>query len=216
MSSSEPLKAAQIKRLVRYCHYLQARHQFECLRTVSSIEIADYTDVDESQVRKDLAMLDVKGTPRVGYQTPQVIEAIHERLGFNHELRTIIVGAGRFGSALACYPGFSHYGLRVVAIFDSDPDLVNTAVADHVVEPMSRLNRVVREADVQMAILTVPAEAASDCANRLAIAGVKAIWNFAPSRFSPPAGVRVHHQHLSAGLAELAYFLKKRPDKVPE
>ncbi len=212
MNHEETLKPALIRRLVRYCHYIQARHAIECARTISSVEIASYTDVDESQVRKDLSAIKVSGTPRIGYQTPEVIHAIHHELGFEHDLLAVIVGAGHLGSALARYRGFEHYGLRVVAIFDTAPEKVNTVVAELVVEPIERLGRVIGETGVKTAILTVSPDAAEDIAHRLARAGIKAIWNFVPARFKAPDGVFIRHQHLSTGLAELAYFLKKAPD----
>ncbi len=208
MAREEVLKPSLIQRLVRYCHYIQARHTIECPRTISSVEIAEFTDIDESQVRKDLAMIDVKGTPRVGYQTPEVINAIHNLLGFERELIAVLIGAGKLGGAIACYRGFDHYGLRVVAIFDVSPEKVGSTVCDIVVEPMERLERTIARTGVRTAILTVPAEAAQSLAQRLAKAGIKAIWNFAPARFTAPEGVLVHHQHLSVGLAELAHFLK--------
>ncbi len=211
MNHRPRLKASLISRLVEYCSFLEARRSCTGISPISSGEIAKSLDIDESQIRKDLAAVGVRGTPRVGYRCQEVVRNIRQKLGLDRENLAVIVGAGRLGGALACYGGFENYGLRVIGVFDSDPRKAGTSLAGFVVEPMERLESVVRRAKVSTAVLAVPSGAAAEVAQRLVLVGVRAIWCFAPIRFSAPDDVVVRHQHLSAGLAELAYHLRRKP-----
>ncbi len=206
------LKRSLLERLVRYCHFMQDRKASENLETISSAQIAEYAELDESQVRKDLAAIGVRGTPRVGYRTHEVIAAIRDRLGFDEPYRAVLVGAGRLGGAIVSYPGFHKYGLRIVAIFDDDPRKAGSVVSGLVVQPIGRLGEFVRRENVELGILTVPRDSAQIVATRMCDLGIRAIWNFAPTWITVPEHVHVRHEHLTIGLAELAYQLHETED----
>ncbi len=204
---SMPLKKSLLERLVRYMHFIQDKLLEQERRTVSSVMIAEYADIDESQVRKDLAAIGVRGTPRVGYRTREVVAAIRDRLGFDDTFRAVLIGAGRLGGAIISYPGFAKYGLSIVAIVDSDPRKTGSMISGLVVQPDHRLGQIVRREKIDLGIITVPRDAAQGCADQLIDLGVKALWNYAPIWISVPDDVHVRHEHLSVGLAELAYYL---------
>ncbi|GMU91013.1 MAG: hypothetical protein AMXMBFR4_00710 [Candidatus Hydrogenedentota bacterium] len=198
-----------LERLMHYYHLVAEQIQEESHGWVSSAQIARLLDMDDTLVRKDLASIGVRGRPRVGFSAPDLMEAIRETLGFNEAYKAVIVGAGRLGGAIASYGGFSKYGLDVVALFDADPGRVGSILGGVAVRPLEELESVVSEHRVHLAVLTVPAEAAQPLANRLVEAGIRAIWNFAPTSLVLPGNVFVRHEHISVGLAELAYFLKR-------
>jgi redox-sensing transcriptional repressor len=178
--------------------------------TVSSAEIAEFLKMDDTLVRKDLAAIGVRGYPRVGFRSAEVLQAIRGVLGFDSALPTAIVGCGRLGGALAAYSGFAEYGVRIVAAFDDDP-LKHGAVTGQVtIQPLENLETLISANGIRMAILTVPPEPAQALCDRLVAAGVEAIWNFAATTLSVPEHVVVRHEHISVGLAELAYHLKRR------
>ena len=120
----------------------------------------------------------------------------------------MIVGAGRLGSTITSYKRFSSYSLDIVALFDIEPRTVGLTVGDHVVQPLEKLEAVIGRLHVPLGILTVPAEAAQGLADRLVSAGIKAIWNFAPTSVSVPNGVHVRHEELFVGLGHLLHHLK--------
>lgn len=209
MKEFTPLKRPLLERLVYYCHFVQERERLTDAETVSSAQMAAYAGLDESQVRKDLAVIGVKGRPRIGYRTRDVESTVREALGFERSYRAVVVGAGKLGGAIISYPGFAKYGLEIAALIDADPRKTGTVVAGLPVRPLERLGEVVREQKITLGILTVPREAAQEIADRLVCAGVRAIWNFAPTWLNLPEHVHVRHEHLSVGLAELAYHLSR-------
>lgn len=204
-----PLRRANVERLMHYYHLLQELRAHESGETFSSMQIADLLDLDDTLVRKDLASIGVRGCPRVGYLADEVVSAIHKALGFGEPRRAVVIGGGRLGGAIASYPGFAKYGLTVVAVLDSDPEKIGAALGEHVVRSLDELPEAVAEFGAEVAILTVPAEVAQDAADRAVAAGIRALWNFAPTQISVPEGVRIRNEHLSTGFAELAYHLKQ-------
>ena len=177
---------------------------------MSSAEIAHVLGMDDTLVRKDLASIGVRGRPRVGFSTIELMEAVRLTLGFNDTYKAVIVGAGRLGGAIASYAGFAKYGLYIVALFDVDSERVGNVQGGVFVQPLENIETVIVRHDVHLAILTVPAEAAQPLADRMVAAGIRAIWNFAPSSLVVPPDVFVRHEHISIGLGELGYFLKQR------
>jgi redox-sensing transcriptional repressor len=204
-----PLRRAHVERLMNYYQLLQGLSVHEQAETVSSSRIADLLDLDDTLVRKDLAAIGVRGCPRVGYSLRVVVDAIYKALGFEEPRRAVLIGGGRLGGAIASYPGFAKYGLTIVAVFDIDPAKIGTKLGEHVVRPLEELAQVVAENTAEVAILTLPADFAQVAADNAIAAGIRALWNFAPTWIAAPEGVRIRHEHLSTGFAELAYHLKQ-------
>jgi len=174
---------------------------------VTSAEIASALDIDPTQVRKDLGSIGIVGMGRVGFETCEVCRSIRAALGFDQSTDAVLVGAGRLGSALLTYQGFSRYGLEIVAAFDADKKLIGRKVGGCVVKPMQALRSYVEKHEIQLAILTTPAIASQKLADRLVESGAKAIWNFSPMRLVVPEGVMVLDEHISLGFSEIAHYL---------
>jgi redox-sensing transcriptional repressor len=205
---------SHLERLVHYYHFLGERVDLNEATTVSSQQLAQLLTMDDTQVRKDLAAIGVRGVPRVGYSASEVMEAIREVLGFDKIHKAILVGAGRLGGALAAYRGFVKYGLRIVGVFDEDPGKIGSTIGGHFVYGASELETVIERNQARLAILTVPAESCQVLADRLVRAGITGIWNFGPTTLTVPEGVVVRHEHIVVGLAELAYHLQH--EKEPQ
>jgi redox-sensing transcriptional repressor len=215
-SGERLLKHALLERLMHYYYYVGQRGEGSTPDTVASAEIARFLNMDDTLVRKDLAAIGVRGYPRVGFRTAEIVEAIRRVLGFNDSYRAVIIGAGRLGGALASYTDFTRLGLHIVAVFDNDPARYGSMVSGVAVQPMENLESVVAWRAVRLAILTVPAGPAQSIADRLVRAGVQAIWNFAPTALVTPPDTVVRHEHIAVGLAELSYHLKRRQNGPPE
>ncbi|MBN1436673.1 MAG: redox-sensing transcriptional repressor Rex [Sedimentisphaerales bacterium] len=192
------------ERLSLYYHYLK-EHISPAEATVSSQQIADIIKVDPTLVRKDMAAISLRGRPRAGFDIEQAKTRIREVLGFNTVHRTVLVGAGRLGSALAAYPEFRDYGLHILALFDTNPAKIGTFVGARMIYAMSELSNIVRSQNVEMGIITVPADTAQSVADQLVAAGVTGIWCFSATQIHTPANVVVRQEHLSAGLADILY-----------
>ncbi len=203
------LRPWQIRRLVAYYHFLRVWQVQNPGKPVSSARLAEPISVDDTQVRKDLAAIGVKGSPRIGFDADAVVEGIRATFGFDEGCPAVIIGSGRVGGAIASYKGFSHYGLTVVAMFDKNPEVIGTQVGPCNVQDVACLEEVIAQTKARLAIITTPSTEAQNTAQRLVEAGVSAIWNFAPVQLSVPRHVVVLDQHLSGGLAELSYYLKR-------
>ncbi len=208
MSSGEKvIKLPSIRRLPLYLEILYGLRR-QGRDVVSSSLLARELEVEQIQVKKDLEITGITGTPGVGYNLPALVEAIETFLNWNNTTDAVLVGAGRLGGALLDYPGFLERGLRVIAAFDADPARQGPRVGGVEVYPLEKLEKLVRRLHVHLAILTVPAEAAQETAERLVAAGVLAIWNFTPTKLRLPEGIIVQREDLAAGLAELSVKLK--------
>jgi redox-sensing transcriptional repressor len=193
-----------LNRLPLYYRYLlEAREQR--LGVVSSEMLGEAAGVPAAQVRKDLGYLGEFGRPGIGYDVAEMVGKLSAQLGLATERDVIVVGAGRLGSAISVYPGFSRYNFRVVGVFDSDATKVGKPVGSLVVLDYSRLPGFVRERRVEIAMLTVPASAAQQVAEDLVRAGIAAIMNFAPLKLQVPPHIVVSNEDLAARLATLSF-----------
>jgi len=215
MGQPEPpkdLKHALLERLMHYYHFLAPQQEATDNETFTSTEIAQMVHMDDTLVRKDLATIGIRGRPHVGFNSSEVLDGIRRALGFDEEIRAVIIGAGRLGGALASYCGFAPHGLEIRGLFDIAPQKVGLSVGRFHVEPMSCLPAAVEQHDVRIAILTVPEVAAQEVADMAVEAGIKGIWNFASTNLVVPEEIIVRHEHISVGLADLRYnLIRKRP-----
>jgi redox-sensing transcriptional repressor len=207
-----PLPEATVRRLPLYLRALVDAIDERQLM-LSSEELAARAGVNAAQVRKDLSHLGSYGTRGVGYDTELLRQQINRQLGLTHEYNVAIVGAGNLGQALGNYRGFSERGFNVVAAFDTDPDKFGRRLGSVVVYPMAELPQVVRERGITMALITAPAHAAQDIADRLVEAGVTSVLNFAPTVLNLGAHVSVRKVDLGVELQILSYYEHLRTDR---
>lgn len=195
-------------RLAAY-HQIAAQAGEAGQTAVSSAALAELLGIDASLVRKDMATLGIVGRPKVGYDLAEVLAHLEQRLGLTVRNDAILIGCGHLGSALAGYPGFAKYGLKLVGVFDTDPARVGTSLAGLAVLPMEKCRSILEIFRVKIAILAVPAPAAQGLTDWLVGRGVRAIWNFAPTVLNVPAGVVVRDENLALGLARLLHNLNQ-------
>lgn len=201
------LRRLVLERLMRYYRYLAEGRGRNPPPTVTSAEIAQALDIDPTQVRKDLGAIGLVGLGRVGFDACEVCRAIRVSLGFDQPYQAVLVGAGHLGSALMAYARFAQWGLRFVAAFDTDRRKIGHPIAGCRVRSTRSMTSYIERHDIRMAILTTPVDVAQRVTDRLVAAGVRAIWNFTPTRLQVPDGVFVRNEHISLGLSELAYHL---------
>lgn len=177
------------------------------VEVVSSEELGRILGITSVQIRKDLAYFGEFGRRGVGYDVADLMQQITEILGVNRPNKIAIVGAGHLGQALARYEGFTEYGFMLAAIFDADPKKIGMEVAGQQVLSADYVTEVVKSLGIQIGVLTVPAPAAQQVADQLIKAGVRAIWNFAPTRIEAPIDIEVRQENLIVGLLALSYHL---------
>ena len=177
--------------------------------TVSSRGIASLCRLNPAQVRKDLARFGGFGVRGVGYNVAELRQVVATLLGLDTDSRVVIVGAGNLGQALADYPGFHGGGFEIVALFDVRDEIVGTeSRRGHPVHHIDDLEHLIRESDVRIGMVAVPAANAEEVVERLVAAGVRGIVNFAPVRPDVPEGIAVRNVDLKVELESLSFFLR--------
>lgn len=196
-----------LERLPVYHHYLERKCR-EGAETISAPAIALELQLNEVQVRKDLAMVArTAGKPKTGYMVKELIKDMEEFLGYHNTNQAVLVGVGSLGKALLSYSGFEQYGVEIVMAFDSDKRKVNTKTGGKMVLPMEKLENLCQRMNIHIGIITVPDKNAQEVCNRLVDGGVKAIWNFAPVHLSVPDHVLVQNENMAVSLAALSKYL---------
>ena len=183
--------------------YLDNKREF-----ISSGQIAQLLKIDDSQVRKDINLLNKSGKCRVGYIVKELKVSIEKTLGFAKTKKAVIIGAGNLGSALAKYDNFTDYGLNILALFDSDKKKIGKTVNNKVIFDMSKLENLVKKSGVDIAILTVPRDYAQLTANYLVKRlNFKYIWNFTPVVLDVPDDVQVWNENLMGNFLQFTYHI---------
>jgi len=177
------------------------------VETVSSEEIANSVGVSSAQVRKDLAYFGEFGTRGVGYRVDDLLGNLTKILGLNREWNLAIIGAGKLGSALALYEGFRQRGFSIKAIIDVDEKMVGQDLAGVVVDSLDKLESLIKEHDINIGIITVPAMEAQRVTDRLVEAGVAAILNFSPQVLRVPPDIVMRNVDLAVNLKVLSFNL---------
>lgn len=202
---------ATVKRLSIYLRFLNALNKE--VKMVSSQELAKRLAVNPAQVRKDLAYFGDFGKRGVGYSVKKLKEQINKILGL-HKVRNVgIVGIGRLGMALACYPGFEKKNFKICALFDKQSRVLSPKIGNATeITDIQLLPKVVKDKEIDILILTVPVEAIKEIQNMIMTSGVKAILNFAPFKLLSTDKVHVHNVDLSTELEFLSYSLNLKDD----
>lgn len=163
---------------------------------ISSKQIAKLLHIDDSQVRKDLNLLNNSGKSRIGYIVKELKTSIEKTLGFKKTKKAIIMGAGNLGTAIANYGNFTNYGLKILSIFDNDKQKIGKVINGIEILSIDALLQTSGNDEIDIAILTVPALSAQSTADLLIQFGIKYIWNFTPKVLSVPDDVQVWNENL--------------------
>ena len=192
-------------RLSRYLQVLiQARKMGK--ETISSQELAEYTHITTTQIRRDLSGFGQFGKRGVGYRVDSLVEEIRRILRSSGKHNIVLFGAGNLGQAIASSDIFADHGFQIVAIFDVEPKLVGRRFGEVEVHDVGDLPTVVEEQDVVVGVLAVPSAAAQDVADRLVDAGVKIIFNYSEQLLQVPPEVTVHTSSPAVDLLYALYF----------
>jgi redox-sensing transcriptional repressor len=192
----------------RLSRYLQVLSQAKKMGKdrISSQEIADYTNINATQIRRDLSNFGKFGKRGVGYSIDSLLGEIRRILRTQGQHNIALVGAGRLGQAIASSPIFAEHGINIAAIFDSDENKIGVQFGHATVEDERRLKDVVRDRNIVVGVLAVPAVAAQKVANDLVDSGVRIIFNYTEGLLDVPADVTVHTSNPAVELLHALYF----------
>ena len=173
---------------------------------ISSQEIADYTNINATQIRRDLSTFGKFGKRGVGYSVDGLLGEIRRILRTQGQHNIALVGAGRLGEAIASSPIFAEHGINIAAVFDKDPEKVGRRVGNVDVSQYDGLADAVRDKNIVVGVLAVPAENAQSAANDLVDAGVRIIFNYSEALLDTPSDVSVHTSNPAVELLYALYF----------
>src|ERR671933_1402176 len=147
LTDGDRLSLGVAARLSRYLQVLiQARKMGK--DTISSQELAEYTHINSTQIRRDLSGFGKFGKRGVGYRVDSLVDEIRRILRSSGQHNIVLFGAGNLGQAIASSDIFADHGFQIVAIFDVDPKLVGKEFGGVRVRDLDELSAVVDEQDV--------------------------------------------------------------------
>ena len=192
----------------RLSRYLQVLSQAKKMgkERISSQEIADYTNINATQIRRDLSNFGKFGKRGVGYSIDSLLSEIRKILRTQGQHNIALVGAGRLGQAIASSPIFAEHGINIAAVFDSSDVVIGSEIGGIAVEDERRLKDTVRDKNIVVGVMAVPAMAAQKVADDLVDAGVRIIFNYSEALLDVPADVTVHTSNPAVELLHALYF----------
>ncbi len=193
----------------RLSRYLQVLTQAKKMgkETISSQELADYTHVNSTQIRRDLSGFGKFGKRGVGYNVDSLVSQIRKILRTAGQHNIALFGAGHLGRAIASSDVFADHGFRIVALFETDGSKIGERVTPTLtVRPYKEVAEVVRSEEIIVGVLAVPSDAAQEVADDLVAAGVKIIFNYSERLLAVPPEVTVHTSSPAVDLLYALYF----------
>ncbi len=192
-------------RLSRYLQVLiQARKMGR--ETISSQELASWTHINSTQIRRDLSGFGKFGKRGVGYRVESLVEEIRKILRTSGQHNIALFGAGNLGQAIASSDIFADHGFRIVSIFDSSKRLVGKEFGGVPVRSIDDLDKFVKKEEIVVGVMAVPADSAQEVADKLVEAGVKIIFNYSEQLLEMPPEVTVHTSSPAVDLLYALYF----------
>lgn len=202
------LPGKTVERLSEY-----RRTLLECLREkknfIYSHDLAARLHITAVQVRRDLMLIGYASVQRKGYDVKELIEKIGSIIDSEKSLNVAIVGIGNLGRAVAGYFKGKRSKLNLVASFDTDPQKVNKVISGVKCYPHNEMERVIRDQNIKIAIVTVPPDYAKEIAEELVRLGIKGILNFTTIPLNVPSWVFLEEYDMITSMEKVAYFVKE-------
>ncbi len=205
------ISESTIRRLSLYYRVLSVLEK-ENYQTVSSRELAKREKLTPAQVRKDLSFFGSFGTRGLGYPVSELKKQIGEILGLNRVWNVALIGVGNIGSALVGYKEFLRQGFRIKVIFDNDQRKIGSNHKGIKVSDIQNLEQDLRDNNIEIVVIAVPATVAQYIVDDVVKAGIKAILNFAPLNLKVPSDVFLRNENMSMELEYLSFALKNLQD----
>ena len=205
MATTERVTVGVAARLSRYLQVLTQAKKMGKDR-ISSQEISDYTNINATQIRRDLSTFGKFGKRGVGYNIDSLLGEIRKILRTQGQHNIALVGAGRLGQAIASSPIFAEHGINIAAVFDNDSEKVGRAIGSQPISDIRTLPEVVRERNIIVGVVAVPADSAQQVADELVGSGVKIIFNYSEALLDVPHDVTMHTSNPAVDLLHALYF----------
>ena len=213
--NDKKISNAVIRRLPRYFRYLRELIRNDIMR-ISSRELSEKMNITASQIRQDLNCFGGFGQQGYGYNVKFLYSEISHILGVENGISAIIIGIGNMGKALVNNPLFEKRGIKVMGLFDTDPNVIGTTYGDLTVMDAKNAASFINEHFIDIAVLTIPKSAAQDTFNELAETNICGIWNFSNAEIKCPVNknIKIENVHLGDSLMALCYEVAQSKDEI--
>ena len=199
-------RLSQYRRALLICQENKKTHIF-------SHEIAKIQHITAVQVRRDLMLIGYSGTLRQGYNIQELVDLIGEIIDSEELTKVAVMGLGDLGRALVNYFHDKRAKLDIVAIFDVNPEKVGKTFNGVPCYPIEDIPTVIRDENISIGIITVPAKQAPLTAGRLIDAGIKGILNYTPTPIQVPDDVYLEEYDMITSLEKVAFYVKLASEK---
>ncbi|MBR6102432.1 MAG: redox-sensing transcriptional repressor Rex [Ruminococcus sp.] len=205
MAKNGQISSSVIKRLPRYYRFLGELMRQGTDR-ISSRELSEMMKLTASQIRQDLNCFGGFGQQGYGYRVSELHSEIGRILGVDRDFKTIVIGAGNLGRAIATHINFETRGCDLIGIFDKDPALKGTSVGKLKIMSTDNLEQFCRRHKPVIAVLCIPKSGTQEIADRLVGLGLRSFWNFSHYDLSiDHEDIIVENVHLGDSLLTLTY-----------
>ena len=201
-------RLSQYRRALLLCHENGQSHIF-------SHEIAKIQHITPVQVRRDLMLIGYSGTLRKGYNIEELIQLIGNIIDSHSGLNVAVVGMGNLGRALINYFQGKRHKLSIAAGFDNNPDKIGNKMSGVPCYTIDSLPEIIKEKNIKIGIITVPASFTTETAEKLVNAGIKGILNYTPKPIEVPPNVYLEEYDMITTLEKVAFYVKladEQPD----
>lgn len=205
MAKNGSISSSVIKRLPRYYRFLGELKK-QGVDRISSRELSSLMKLTASQIRQDINCFGGFGQQGYGYHVDELHGEIGKILGVDKHFKTILIGAGNLGRAIATHINFETRGCRLIGIFDINPDIIGKSVGNLQIRHVSEIEDFCRENSPTVAVLCIPKATTQEIADKLVSLGLKAFWNFSHYDLSIEyENIVVENVHLGDSLLTLTY-----------
>ncbi len=195
--------------IARLSQYLKCIVQLKEIgkRTATSREISDNTGINSAEVRRDLIYFEIKGKRGVGFNIDELIKSFNKILGYDRAVHIALIGAGNLGKAILNYKMLDRFGFKIENVFDNNEAIIGKTVSGKVIEDIKEIESVIKEKNMEIAIIAVPPEEAQKVANKLVSAGIKVIMNYTSIPIKVPKKVKIETTDPIEKLLHTLYYL---------
>ncbi len=188
------------------------RSLLQCLEEgkthIFSHELAELHHNTAVQVRRDIMFIGYTSMQRKGYDVRELIDVIGEILDSEKGLNVAVIGVGNLGRAVTTYFIGKRSKLNIIATFDVDTTKIDRVISGVKCYPLSRLKEIVESNNISIAIMTVPADSATEVSTQLVESGIKGVLNFTTVPLNVAEDVYLDEYDMITSLEKVAYFVK--------
>ncbi len=173
---------------------------------VSSTSLSEICNINASIIRKDFSYFGEFGKRGIGYNVNNLLQAIRSILKIQKIKQVVLIGVGNIGRALLSYSSFPSEGIKIIAAFDSNEEIIGAEINGITIQDINDIEKTIKTENIKIVILATPVSETGAVASKLAKLGINAILSFSPCRINMPKNIEVKCIDLSTELARLIYY----------